>query len=394
MKKIILNVLIPAAMVLFSGICFAQTADEIIANHIEAHGGLENWEAIKSMKITGQFTSFSEIHPFTDIKARGGKYLSKHNRGQFPATEGCNGKIYWVDDPWFELGFPHIANSIEAYVIKQKAEFCTPFFNYKEKGFTVAFEGEEKVEGKDVYKMVLTRDDGNQETWFLNTETYLEVMSTSLWADFASPSMQEVFYDDFRKVGNIIIPFYTERVFSIRNRIVEIENVELNIDPDPSIFCFPLSPEMQKLKFMAGDWNVVLESRGRSGNLQFADSTFSEIVFVKNKNLIQENISYTSFFPIQRVVNWSYSSDFNTYMMTLFNSFYSNTSVFMGDFSSDTLMVDNSQIKYKDETENGLSKYSILKIDDDTMIVEMYQSRDGGENWAIAQRFTYTRKKE
>ena len=34
----------------------AQEIDEIIKKHIDAHGGQENWDAVKSMKITGNYT--------------------------------------------------------------------------------------------------------------------------------------------------------------------------------------------------------------------------------------------------------------------------------------------------------------------------------------------------
>jgi hypothetical protein len=381
-------------LVIFSTGLISQTVDEIILQHIQAHGGKENWDAIQSMKITGMFTSFSEVNPFTDIKARGGKFRSNHNLGQHKVTQGCNGEIYWVDDPWFELGFPHIANEAEKHVIKQKVEFCTPFFNYRERGFTVELEGTEKAEGKDAYKLILTREDGKKETWWIDTETYLEIKSASQWADFASPSMQDVFYDDFKRVGEIVMPFYVERVFSIRNRMIEIENVELNINPDPDIFELPLSENMRKLKFMEGHWSVILESRGRTGELVRADSTTSTISFVPGKNLMEEKISYTSYFPVEKLVRWSYNTDFDTYMMNSFNSFYSNTDIFTGGFSGDTLTVSNANFKINDEGKNMFSKYVIRNVDENKMTVELEQSRDGGENWGLAQRFTYTRIEE
>jgi hypothetical protein len=380
-------------MIISAGL-FSQTVDEIILQHIQAHGGQENWDAIQSMKITGMFTSFSEVNPFTDIKARGGKFYSSHQLGQHHVFQGSNGDIYWVDDPWFELGFPHIANEAEKHVIKQKAEFCTPFLNYRESGFEVELEGMENAEGREAYKLILTREDGKKETWWLDADSYLEVKSVSQWADFAGPAMQEVYYDDFRKVGDVVMPFYIERVFSIRNRMVEIENVELNIDPDPEIFELPLSQEMRKLKFMEGNWSVILESRGRSGQLVRSDSTTSKICFVPGKNLMEEKISYSNYFPLERWMRWSYNSDWNTYMMTAFNSFYSNSNIFTGGFSGDTLTVSNATVKINDEGKDMFSKYSVKNPDDDKMIIELEQSRDGGENWGLVQRYTYTRIEE
>ncbi len=381
-------------LIIFTTGLISQTVDEIIVQHLQAHGGKDNWDAVQSMKITGMFTSFSEVNPFTDIKARGGKFYSSHQLGQHPVLQGTNGHIYWVDDPWFELGFPHIANNAEKHVIKQKSEFCTPFFNYRERGFTVELEGTEIAEGRDAFKLILTREDGKKETWWLDTETYLEIKSASQWADFASPSMQEVFYDDFRKVGDVVMPFYVERVFSIRNRMIEIEDVELNFNPGTEIFELPLSKEMSKLKFMEGTWSVILESRGRSGQLEQADSTTSDISFVPGKNLMEEKIGYSNYFPLERWVRWSYNSDWDTYMMNSFNSFYSNTDIFTGGFTGDTLTMSNASVKIDDEGKSIFSKYVIRKLDENKMTIELEQSRDGDENWGLVQRFTYSRIQE
>lgn len=381
-----------AMLVLFAGILFGQSADDIIQKHIEAHGGIDNWNAIQSMKINGLFTSFSEQQPCLEIKARAGRFYSEHHLGQHPVKEGCDGETYWMDDPWFELGFPHIANSTVKYMIEQKAEFCTPFFNYKERGYKVSYEGVEKAEGKDTYKLVLTREEGKIETWFIDTETYLEVMSQSQWSDFAGPVPQDVFYDDFRKVGNVVLPFYVERVFSIRNRMLEIDNIEFNVNPDPAIFEFPKSPEMQKLDFMVGNWDVVLESPGRSGKLQFADSTSSEIHFVKNQNLIEENISFLSYFPVNKINRWSFNSDLGNYLLTSFHGFYSKMEIFQGTFADDSLSVDNSKIRFNDDEQTNFFRISVKDISNNGFVMERLRSTDGGETWAIAQRFTYSRK--
>ena len=395
MKKMYIQLLLPALLVLAAGTATSQNAEEIVARHIAAHGGYENWTGIESMKITGNFTSFSEVKPYTEFKARGGKFYSDHHKGQFRVLEGCNGTTYWVDDPWFELGFPHVANGAEEYVIRQKAEFCTPFLNYREKGYEVAYEGVEETEGVDCHKLALTRPDGKTETWYLDTSTFLEVSSVSRWADFAGPVMQQVFYDDFREVGGIVLPFYTERVFSIRHRVVEIENVEINPDFDHEIFELPLSPEMQKLKFMEGSWKVALETMGRSGSLQLSDSTTSEIHFVESKNLLRENIGYTSYFPIERIVEWSYNSETGSYLMTTFNSFYSSMTVFTGTANADTISFRKVQLpspgEETPESQQTEAKYTITRPEENRMVIEFAQSRDGGENWGIAQRFTYTR---
>lgn len=392
MKRNIIKGFIILTLLVCSGFIFGQTADEIIQKHIEAHGGLENWNAIQSMKITGRFTSFSEENPIVEIKAKGGKFYSEFHLGQHPVKEGSNGETYWRDDPWFELGFPHLANDAEKNIIQQKAVFCTPLFHYREPGYTISYEGTEEAEGKECFKLVLSHENASPETWYLDTKTYLEVKSTSIWADFAGPVPQEVFYDDFRKAGNVVLPFYTERVFSIRNRMLEIENVEFNIHPDPKIFEFPISPEMQKLDFMAGNWAVMLETIGRSGKLQFADSTASEIHFVNHQNLLEENIRFLSYFPVEKINTWSYNSDLGNYMLNSFHGFYSKMEIFQGTFAGDSLSVDNTKIRFNDDEQNNLFRITVKDISDNGFVLERLRSSDAGKSWAVAQRFTYTRQ--
>ncbi len=51
----------------------AETVEQVIARHVEAHGGAQNWGAITSIKITGSSTAFSEVTPFTLHRKRDDK---------------------------------------------------------------------------------------------------------------------------------------------------------------------------------------------------------------------------------------------------------------------------------------------------------------------------------
>ena len=66
-------VLIPATLLCLavqpaSAAHHEATAEEVIAKHIEAKGGRDAWNAIDSLKLTGEFTSFSKISPFTNLR--------------------------------------------------------------------------------------------------------------------------------------------------------------------------------------------------------------------------------------------------------------------------------------------------------------------------------------
>lgn len=373
---------------------FGQNIETIISKHIEAHGGIENWKAISSMKITGKFTSFSETKDFQTIIAKPNLFYSEFGLGMYNVKEGMIGETSWTNNPWFDLNFARKTNSVEHNVILQKAEFSTPLFHYNEPGYKFEYKGKEELEGIEVFNIELTRPNGEVETWYLNSKTYLEHMSKSTWSDFANPTPQETFYSEFTKVGNVVIPFYIERVFSIRLRVTEIENVEFNIDIDKKLFNIPMSDEMHKLSFMEGDWNVKIDVLGRNG-WSTADSTSSTIKYMDNFNILQENISYVRYFPISIINNWTYNSDSKKYRISTFNDFYSNMDIIEGSFFSDSIVYDNVNISF-DSTDNSKRyRRGIVKdIKKDSFNVEVASSQDKGASWIVVQKLFYTRKQD
>lgn len=392
MKKFHLFLTVTFFLMAFSGAVYSQTVDEIIEKHINAHGGLKNWQKIENMKISGHFTSFSERKPFTEIKARGGKYYSHFWLGQHPVNEGSDGNFSWTDDPWFELPYPRKASPVEESVILQKSDFCTPLFNYKENGSTVKLEGKELKEGTEVFKISLTRKNGQTETWFLDTKTYLEYMAITEWSDFATPVMQEAFFDDFRTVGGVVLPFFNERVFDSRITSTEIEEIELNVSLEPGVFNLPLSEPMKKLSFLKGEWGVSFEALGRGGNWSHVDSTHSVFQFLENKNILQENISYIRYLPLEKMTTWTFNNDRKNYLMTVFNDIYSSTDVYQGDFQGDSLVMDNTAISFTKDENPSFTRYIYSQISPDGFVLEISQSKDKGVTWKSSQRFTYFRK--
>ncbi|MBI9066655.1 MAG: DUF1579 family protein [Salinivirgaceae bacterium] len=393
MKTLFKIQIIFAALLLVTSNINAGELEDIIAKHIKAHGGIENWKNVESLTITGSFTGFSVSSEFTTIKKRPNLFKSEYRLGEFDITETYNGSTYWIIDPSLDIDFPRIMNSAEENVNLQKAEFCTPFFDYEKNGSKVEYQGEEVVEGVKVYKLQLTRKNGNNETWYLNAKTYLEFKMESVWADYASPLRQETFFDDFREVDKIILPFYIERSFSIRNRITEIEEVKINKTVDNYIFEMPLSKEISKIKNLEGNWSVIVEALTRRGMMRI-DSTSSVINFSGN-NLLQEKITYENYFKVNKLINWTYSSDSKNYRMSLYSDLTSKLYVLEGNFKNDTLVFDNKGIQFDtiDKNNKKYQQYSITNITDDSFLMEIASSQDKGETWRVREKLYYSRLK-
>jgi hypothetical protein len=375
-----------------SGHVFGEKVEDIIAKHIEAHGGTDNWNNIKSLKITGDFTSYSETFPFTMIKTDANKYYCHYTFGMHEVTDGNNGSFCWTDNPWFELPFPRKLNNTESYLIEQKQEFCTPFFNYESRGFKVELLGKEKVDGMEMFKIKLTKKKNQIETWYLNTKTYLEYKLESNWSDFGRPSPAETYFDEFNKIGNITMPFYVETSFGTRHRVTEIQNVEINPQLDMTIFEMPKSNEINKLKSLEGKWSVIVEALGRRGFFK-ADSTTSCIKYASSGNLLKEVIEYEAFYKFKLNLKYTYNGNTQKYRVSTFNDFNSELNILEGVLKENTLTVDNTGVDFKGVSEENkeFTRIEIKDIKPEGFIIEISSSRDKGETWNVHQKMNYSR---
>lgn len=395
MKRLFNHMVLMVMLMTVSLMSMAQDLDEIIAKHIEAHGGAEKWDAVESMKIIGRFTAFSVEEDFYAYKTKEGGYYSQLELGKYHVEEAFDGEKGWTIDPWQDFVFPRELNNHEVNVFYQKAEFFTPLYKYKEKDINVEFVGKDNLDGVEVYVLKVTRPNRRTETWYLDANTYLEVKCESNWVDFAYRSPAESYFDDFRTVEGVVIPFFIERTFSQRDRILQIEEVILNVPVDENLLMMPQSQQMSQLDFLVGEWDVQVELYYAPRNLWYvADKTSSTIGF-QSTNLLKEEISYNSVFVQNKLIYYSYYTPEEQYRMTLYNAFDSNIEVYAGDFGDSAFVYSNIPKYTVDTTLNtNYTQYAFQKITNDSLVLSISASDDRGENWTQQEKLTYVRMKE
>lgn len=371
----------------------AQDIDAIIKKHIDAHGGKDKWDAVQSLKVTGRFTSFSEVKTIHMLMTKEGMYRFDYAMGQHDVSEGFDGELAWTINPWFDVSHPYEALKPEIIVAKQRAEFCSPFYKYKERGYQVELLGTEVIEGVECFKIKLVRHEPLEETWYINTETYLEFKSHGYRQDFARLFPAEIYYDDFRDVDGLIIPFFREFSFIHRYRLLEYDKIETNVKVDSSVFTMPKISEMLKLKPLVGEWNVVLKTMNRRGEWAKSDSVNCSFHFVKNSSFIEGKMKYTNFFVFPKEYRISYSPVTEKYRLVVFNAFNTNAGVLEGTVSDTLFAFENTHIKYDSTYSlNAATKYAFKNFTPDSFLLEIMQSGDKGKNWRATEKFYFTRK--
>jgi hypothetical protein len=402
MRLTSLTLLVLLSAMFTSYLAFASIDDDndqpeiIIDQHIAAHGGVEKLSSIHSIKLTGDFTSFSVVHDFETIKTSHGCFFSSYNLGKHRVTEGYDGNVFWTVDPWQGFDFPRKINQTEKHVILQKADLVTPFFMWKEKNYEVRFLGREYVDGMEMYVLELTRPEMPAETWYFNTSTYLAYKYNSQWVDFTYPMQAESYFDDYREVDGIIIPFYMEQTFSTRHRITQIEQVLINSNLDERTFNMPSCEFMDKIAILEGTWDVGVQLMTRQGNWHEAGKVLSTFHFV-DRNRIQGNISYDMAFPASNDYIFSYNKRTNNYQLVQFSELFSTTDLFHGTLAENKLVLDNlpEELMADSQAEPGnqriYTRYIITLDTNEEITIERKQSNDSGETWRDAEKLTLTR---
>jgi len=385
MNKYIYQLVLVCLSLCLPNLLMAENVETIIAKHIEAHGGLEKWNQVETMRVTGQFTAFSIEKDFMAWKTRSGEYYADLQLGKHQVIEAFDGKKGWTIDPWQEIPYARRINSGEENVFAQKAEFTTPFFNYKEKGHQVEFVGKEKLEGLDVFVLKLTRTNGKTEKWYLDAKTYLEYKCESNWVDFARELPSETFFDDFRKVDGLLIPFFIERTFWQRDRVMQIENIDINPDFDKTWLEMPKREEIKKLAFLQGNWDVKMEVWTRRGTWHPIGQTVSNIDFTAT-NILQEKMKLERTFPIDVTLSYTFNETIGKYRISVLDDLSSSFEVFEGDFTDTEFIYDNT-IEKKDVC----TQIKLSEIGGDAFILTRSISQDKGETWQQRDKFTYTR---
>jgi len=392
MKTIIMYKILALLAICLPLTIVSQTVEEIVSKHIEAHGGLESWNKINALKITGNFTAFSTENDYLAFKTRDGEYYADFFLGEKNVIEASDGLSGWTIDPWQEIFYARSLNASEENVFLQKAEFFTPLYNYNKNGHTVEYMGIDTIDGFEVFELKLTRSNQHVETWYLSCDTYLEYACKSDWVDFTMDAPSEVYFDDFRSVDGFVLPFYVERMFWQRDHILIIEDVEINPEINKDMFVMPPREEMKDLEFMLGEWDVKVQTWSRRGTWFDLPQATSSIQY-SSVNLLQENITYQRMFKISKVLNYSYNDNSKSYLLTVYNDLSTAHDFYKGKVSDTAITFINVDINTNtEETPSGLTKYTISETDEGGFVIETGRSADEGKTWNPGDKFIYTRK--
>ncbi|MFQ5640190.1 MAG: outer membrane lipoprotein carrier protein LolA [bacterium] len=230
-----------------AAVSFAQSADEIIQKHIEAQGGLDKLQAIKSIKMSGKMTMEGP-----GGMAMEGQIIRQQKRPHFvrmdirfqgqAMVQAYDGENAWHIIPFMGDPTPQPMPEDQAKQLIHDSDLDGPFVDYKAKGHKIEFVGKEDVEGTETYKLKVTLKDGDTFTSFLDSEYYLELKRIVKQKDRRSGNEieAETFMSDFKEVNGVMMPHAVKIKGSGPGTInFIVDSMEVNVEMDESVFKMP-----------------------------------------------------------------------------------------------------------------------------------------------------------
>lgn len=221
------------------------TVQEVLARHVEARGGAAAWREARTLWAKGIYATFSDRESFEIARRSDDVY-----RLDFRVLGGAAVRARDEHGPWWlhPLLQPQAARLEEGPykgMIERESLFGPLLVDAERKGLEVELVGPGDVDGIDVVELRVVLPGGAEERWYLDAESFLEVAVDSQVHDFTQspqPMRQRAFFDDFREVDGLVIPFRVDYEFGHRLESMTIEEASVNREIADELFSPPPPP--------------------------------------------------------------------------------------------------------------------------------------------------------
>lgn len=225
----------------------AQSVDDILDQYLAKTGGKKEWRKLQSMRMEGTVPTFGMSFPITILsKAPNMLRVEVETMGMTIIPQSFDGKVAWAKNPMTGSSTPQKFSPASTTAMNNATEFSPPYLDYKQKGHLIELEGKETLQGKECFKLKITRNKYNSkgeviEYHYFDTQTYLPVMVSNTGAfGEGKGKLVERYLSNYKKVGQLTIPHYIEvRMNGQVSREITINRIDLNESIDDQVFSFP-----------------------------------------------------------------------------------------------------------------------------------------------------------
>jgi len=244
-------VIVLIAVCCLATISFSQTADELIANNIQARGGMEKLKGIKTLRMRGRFEGGGGFTAaVTQENQRPDLIRETFTLQGMTSVQAYDGSTGWQIQPFGGKKDPELMGEDDLRDLLLDADFDGPLVDYKEKGSTVEFLGHDVVDGDDALRLKVTLKNGDIIYEYLDPDTFIEIRKEIQQFIRGSVRDRVVGYGSYKPVDGVMYPFSISQ--GPKNhpdaQTTTVRKMEANVAIDPADFALPASLKTEEKK--------------------------------------------------------------------------------------------------------------------------------------------------
>lgn len=226
------------------------TLEQIIDEHIEALGGEPSLRAIDTVRRTGTYVYNGLEHPVVTYQVRGvgareeidglTQWGTSTEKGK-TTVRIVRGAKAWVRQQAESAELQPI-EGFELTALLQDSAIESPLLDYESKGHRLELVGRAEVEGVETDHLRLTLAGGEVQDWYLDADSHLLVKRARKLPDDDYQSPRAWFYDDWREVAGVMMPFFVQLEENLFAREYLFDTVEVNVPVEESLLAVPSEP--------------------------------------------------------------------------------------------------------------------------------------------------------
>jgi hypothetical protein len=226
------------------------SAQSLVDKNLEARGGADALAAIKSIQFLGKMIFPGDFElAYGEVRARGGgDGIEARMEGKVQGLtymQGYDGQTAWKINPFQGRRDAEKMSADEARSMADSSRIDGVLQDARKDGSTIVYLGREDFDGTSAYKLKVTQKDGDEFTYLLDPDTFLEIKIIESRRIRGAQQTTETELGDYEKVGGVYFPMSVESwpqgQSNQRQRVI-IETATANPPVSPALFAEPSGP--------------------------------------------------------------------------------------------------------------------------------------------------------
>jgi hypothetical protein len=248
LARLHLRLCLVAQALILPGVSYAQDASKIIDQYVKASGGTKALSKVQTLALDGnaQASADEPAGTYTFIVKLPNRYYTEVRSGGKTYIEAYNGKSAWHQSEGAELATFLGPQAVEIEAASQY--YNARFLALSKKRIGAALKGPATIAARATTQVELTFPAGVTWEVFFDQQSHLIDAEKTTIAGVP----REVYYDDYRTVNGIKVPYKIEVHRGSESLAVNITRAAVNETVGERVFDFPIKsqvklPDLKKL---------------------------------------------------------------------------------------------------------------------------------------------------